>query len=306
MRVSGDNGAENRSDKKNTRKNNELARNDIVFFNLLMLFVLIAFTTVIIYMPASGSVEMFISLACLIVNLVAAYNIGLQRGMLLSLAFTFGYGSYVIYSAGLSGGTDGVMFGHILWMLFFPLGAMLAGNFSLIVRRFRNEVESKRAIEKLVAIDEMTGFYKRGEFFKQLDEEFMRARRYKTPLSVLIIQITNYEELAIIYGEVDIVNILKTISEYLTRSLRMCDIKFLIASDTLSVILAETDEAGAKVVLEKLHLSLEQITTTIGGGVKKVVRVKPSIGFATLLHERDQDSLEIYERAKNELNYDRG
>lgn len=271
-----------------------------------MLFVLIAFTAVIIYTPATSSIEMFVSLACLIVNVIAAYNLGLQRGMLISIAFTFGYGSYVIYSAGMSGGADGVKFGHILWMLFFPLGAMLAGNFSLTVRRFKKEMESKRAIEKLVVVDENTGFYKESEFFKQLDEEFTRARRYKTSLSVLIIQITNYEELAIIYGEVDIVNILKTISEYLTKSLRLCDIKFSIASDTLSVILAETDETGAKVVLEKLHLSLEQITTTIGNGVKKVVRIKPSIGFATLRHEHDRDSLEIYERAKTELNYDRG
>lgn len=298
--------AEVRAEKVKTENNNGFARGDVLFFNLLMLFMLIAFTTVIVFSPRSGSLEMFVTLACLIVNLIAAYNIGLQRGLLLSIVFTFAYGSYVIYNAGLSQSGADVVFGHILWMIFFPLGAVLAGNLALIVARFRHGMESKNALEKLVAIDDKTGFYKENEFFKQLDEEFVRAVRYKTPLSVLLIQITNYEELAIIYGDVDIVSILKTVSEYLTKSLRLCDTKFLIANDTLCVILASTDEAGAKVVLEKLHLSLEQVTTTIGGGVKKVVRIKPSIGYSSLIHERDRDALEIYERAKTELSYDRG
>ena len=281
-------------------------RNDVVFFNLVMVFILVAFTTAMLYTPAVGSMEMFVPLACMMVNVIVAYNMGLQKGMLLSIALTFVYGSYVIYNAGMNGNAADVKFAHILWMIFFPVAGMLGGNLSLVVGRYKKEMESKKSLEKLVAIDENTGFYKEGEFFKQLDEEFVRAKRYKTPLSVLIIQITNYEELEIIYGEVDMVAILKTVSEYLCKSLRFCDGKFLIADDALSVILTETDEAGARVVLEKLHLTLEQITTTIGDGVKKVVRIKPSIGFASLMPERDRDSLEIYERAKSELTYDKG
>ncbi len=281
-------------------------RNDIVFFNLLMVFVLVVFTAVLLFAPATGSMEMFVPLACLMLNVIVAYNMGLQRGMLMSILLTFAYGSYVIYNAGMSGNVSDVKFAHILWMMFFPLAGILTGNLSLVVSRYKRMMDEKESIAKLVAIDEHTGFYKEQEFFKQLDKEFVQAKRYKTPLSILIIQITNYEELAIIYGDIDMVNILRTISEYLCKCLRLCDGKFLIGEDALSVILTETDEAGARVVLEKLHLTLEQITTTLQDGAKKVVRVKPSIGFASLIPARDQDSLEIYERAKAELTYDRG
>lgn len=280
-------------------------RRDFLLFDLLMLFVFIVFTMVLLYAPYMGTVDLFVPLACLIFCLIATYNLGLHRGMLLAIALTFAYGTYIIYDAFLAEGRGGVQFVHVLWMTFFPLGGMLSGNLAQTVTRYKSEMESKRTLEKLVSIDENTGFYKQHEFFKKLDEEFVRSKRHKADFSVLIIQITNYEELQAIYGELDIVNILKAVAETIQKCVRLSDCKFLINDDTLSVVLAETNEAGARVVIEKLHLSLERVTVTVEDGVKKVVRIKPSIACAAL-HEVDSDSLEIYERAKAELSYDRG
>jgi hypothetical protein len=36
-----------------------------------------------------------------------------------------------------------------------------------------------------------------------------------------------------------------------------------------------------------------------------VIRIKPSMGISSV-KEADSDALEVYERAKEELNYDRG
>ena len=72
----------------------------------------------------------------------------------------------------------------------------------------------------------------------------------------------------------------------------------------LSVILTETDVDGAQVVVEKLHQSLDSITTEING-VRKVIRISPSIGISTI-QEGDTDVMELYERAKGEFVYDRG
>lgn len=280
-------------------------KNDVVFFNLLVVFFLIVVATVLLYAPVMGSFDMFIPLACMMLNVIVAYTFGLQRGMLLSIVFTFIYGSYVIYDARALAGVGDVNFAHVLWMMFFPLAGLLAGNFSLVVGKYRREMEGKKTLEKLVSIDENTGLYKESEFFKKLDEEFLRARRYGTNFSVLLVQILNYDELHSIYGEIDVVNILKSISEHMCRELRFSDAKFAIGEDRLSILLAETDESGARKVVEKLHMTLERVTTTIHDGVKKVVRVKPSIGMASL-SEGDRDSLEIYDRALNELTYDKG
>ncbi|MDF2875896.1 MAG: adrA, partial [Sporomusa sp.] len=60
----------------------------------------------------------------------------------------------------------------------------------------------------------------------------------------------------------------------------------------------------AKFVIEKLHQALDSITTDIRGG-RKVIRIKPNIGIASI-RESDTDVLEIYDRAKEEINYDKG
>ena len=273
---------------------------DVIYFNLLMLFILAAFTTVIAYTPASGAPEMFLALSCLILNLVVGYNAGTWTALLLSVAFTFAYGSYVIFTAGNPGAAD-VRLTHILWMLFFPIGAALSGRYAQIAARLRGGMENGRTLEKLVAIDEKTGFYKEQEFFKQLGEEFVRAKRFKTPLSILLIRINSFAEFALIYGEADIAGIIRTVSEYLSKNLRFCDTKFLIAEDSLGVILPETGEAGAKAVLEKLRPALGQITNVTRPGLKKAAYVVPGISFAGMIHERDRSAMEIFERARAEL-----
>lgn len=280
-------------------------KKDFMLFDLIMIFMFTVFTAVLLYAPQSGSMEMFIPLACLVLSMIATYNIGLQKGMITAVLLTFAYGTYVIYRAFSADGNIDVDAAHIMWMLFFPIGSMLAGNLSFVVGRYKLEMESKKNIEKLVSVDANTGFYKNQEFFKKMDEEFQRARRHKSNFAILIIQITNYHELQSIYGDVDMASIQKAIAEIIQQQVRNSDGKFTISNEMLSVLLTETDEAGARVVIEKLHMSLERVTVTIHGGVKKVVRVKPSIGFAALT-DGDTDPLEIYDRAKSELAYDKG
>lgn len=280
-------------------------RNDIILFNLLAVFFLVVITAVLLYTPDTGSISMFIPLTCLVLNVIVAYNFGLQRGMLFSILFTLAYGSYVIYDTYKTGATIGVEFAPILWMAFFPIAGLLAGNLSLVVDRYRSEMESKKSLEKLVSIDTNTGLHKESEFFRKLDAEFQRARRHGKDLSILVIQILNYDELYAIYGEADVVNILKSVCEYMCRELRICDTKFAIGRGKLSILLAETNGEGARKVAEKLHMSLERVTTTIRGDVRKVVRIKPGIGMASLC-EGDGNALELYNRAIEELTYDKG
>ena len=65
-----------------------------------------------------------------------------------------------------------------------------------------------------------------------------------------------------------------------------------------------TDVEGADIVVEKLHLFLTVVTVELKED-KKNIKVKPSIGAASF-KENDIDVIEVYERAKTELTYDRG
>ena len=75
---------------------------------------------------------------------------------------------------------------------------------------------------------------------------------------------------------------------------------------TLLLLLYHTsaNAEGAVTVVEKLHLFLTVVAVELEDG-KKNIKVKPSIGAASF-QESDIDVIEVYERARTELTYDRG
>ncbi len=279
-------------------------RKDILFFNLIMVFVLAVIAIVMLYAPAMGTFNLFIPFACMLFNMIISYNLGLQRGLMAAIVLTFVFGSYIIYETMIGNRITEVNFAYIAWLFFFPFSSILAGQLSLVVTNYRRELESRKSLEQLVTIDAATGLYNKQGFYRKLDEEFVRAKRYKTYFSVLLIKISNFDELQVIYGEIDSVKILQSVAEKVEAQTRFSDIKALITTDMLGVMLTETNEQGARVVIEKLHQALDRITTEIKGA-RKVIRIKPSIGISSI-KESDSDVLEAYERAKEELNYDRG
>jgi diguanylate cyclase (GGDEF)-like protein len=279
-------------------------RSDMVFFNLIMVFLLAVIAMVMLYLPEMGSFNLFVPMACMLFNMIISYNLGLQRGLMAAIVLTFAFGSYILYETMIVHKIMEINFAYIAWLFFFPLSSILAGQLSRTISSYKREIENKKKLEQLVTIDVSTGFYNSQGFFRKLDEDFVRAKRYKTSFSILLIKIMNFDELQMIYGEVDSIKILQAVAEKVESRTRFSDIKALITADMLSIVLTETDEEGARIVIEKLHQALDRITTDIKG-VKKVIRIKPSMGISSV-KEADSDALEVYERAKEELNYDRG
>lgn len=279
-------------------------RKDILYFNLIMVFLLGALAMALLYAPALGAIAMFALFAIMTLNMIFAYCFGLQRGLMVAIVLTFLYGTGILYETMITHSIFEVNFAYVAWLFFFPISSLLTGELSNAVMAYKREGESKKSLEKLVTIDAATGFYNAQGFFRKLDEEFLRAKRYKTSFSILLIKIANFSELQIIYGELNSTNILKAVSDKVVAQTRFSDIKALIDSDILSIVLTETDEEGGKVVIEKLHRVLDSVAIDFNG-TRKVIKIKPSIGVACV-REGDNDVLEVYERAKEELNYDKG
>ena len=279
-------------------------RRDILFFDLLLLFVLTMLAVVLLYAGSTGSLMLFVPIAGVVFIMILSYNIGLQPGLIAAIAMTFVYGSYMIYESMVVHRITEVNFGYVSWFFFFPVASFLAGRLAEIVASYNRAAQSSKELEKLVTLDASTGFYNTQGFFKKLDEEFLRAKRYKNQFSVLLVRIGNFDDLHKIYGDVNIVKILQTVADIVSRDTRYADIKSIVDGNMLSVILTETDEEGARIVMEKMHKSLDRITTDISG-VRKMLRISPSIGVSTI-REEDTDAIEMYERAKEAFVYDKG
>lgn len=79
---------------------------------------------------------------------------------------------------------------------------------------------------------------------------------------------------------------------------------FILQSIMLGILMPGTNAEGAVTVVEKLYLFLTVVAVELEDG-KKNIKVKPSIGAASF-QESDIDVIEVYERARTELTYDRG
>ena len=267
-------------------------QNDVTYFNLTMMF-LILVVAVVSYAAPAGS-NMLLPFACLLVCMLFSYTSNMRNAMGLSAIVALAYAGFVFAGSGEKG------FGNLVWIAFLPLGSFLAAKLGESVSEYKTIVADAKGLDDLSMIDSNTGFYKNKEFFKRLNEEFNRARRYKTNFSLLIIKLSNYDELKKQCGDIDAITLLRKVAELIEKDVRTTDSKFMLDTDTLSLILAETGEDGAKIVTEKLSTLLSSINAEVERGVEKEIQLQPAISYGAY-SDSDSEAISVYKRAMERL-----
>jgi len=127
----------------------------------------------------------------------------------------------------------------------------------------------------LAVTDSLTKLYVRRYFDLRLKEEFFAARRYKQPLSILMIDIDHFKSFNDRYGHQTGDFILKGIAEVIARSCRRSDVPCRYGGEELAVILAATGLKGAITVGEKIRRQVAQREFSFGrvSGLKITVSV---------------------------------
>lgn len=279
-------------------------RGDIVWFNSFIITVLCVFAVILLRFEVLDIFFTFGVFGIFLLVAVLAYMFGLQRGLLISIGVTFFYGSYLIYAVMISKTMVTVDPLYVTWLFLIPLISVLAAKLGECISSNEALVKDIEVIEELVTLDGKTGFYNNQGFLKKLDEEFWRAKRYKETFSLLLLQIANFDEIQMAYGNVGAGKILIAVAKNIDLQMRGTDVKGLLVDNILGILMPGTDVEGADIVVEKLHLFLTVVTVELKED-KKNIKVKPSIGAASF-KENDIDVIEVYERAKTELTYDRG
>ena len=285
------------------RTNTEsLVRPDLIIFNLLSIFWLVLMAGMFAG-TASINIMQFVLAFCFVMCMAVAYNFGLIPGLLFSLVFVFLYGTYLLFGVMVTGAISELKLEYVIWLFAVPTEAYLAGKLSGEVGRMNWELEKNAIKNNYITIDELTGFLNDQGFFKRLEEEVSRSLRFKNPLTMMVLVLTNLSEIRAIYGKSGIESILKSFSGIAEEALRTIDTKSLINSETFAFILTGTPMEGARVVEVKLNRSLERITVDIGGR-KKVIKLKVRIGLAELID--GEEFLVLYDRAMENTRYDMG
>ena len=108
-------------------------------------------------------------------------------------------------------------------------------------------------LEALSVTDMLTGLANRRRLMTRLEEEVQRARRYKTPLSVVMIDIDHFKLVNDTHGHAMGDEVLRNIGAMLKSSLRATDLAARYGGEELTLVLPHTDIPAALLVAENLR-----------------------------------------------------
>ncbi|ADW17910.1 diguanylate cyclase with PAS/PAC sensor and hemerythrin-like metal-binding domain protein [Desulfobulbus propionicus DSM 2032] len=142
-----------------------------------------------------------------------------------------------------------------------------------ISERKRMEAELRR----LATTDPLTGAYNRRFLYEKATQELERSRRFKQPLSFLLVDIDWFKRINDAHGHDIGDEVLKTMSRACMGLLRSIDLFSRLGGEEFGILLVNTGREGGHVFAERLRHHLEQLEVACPGGP---IRFTVSIGLA--------------------------
>jgi diguanylate cyclase (GGDEF)-like protein len=163
-------------------------------------------------------------------------------------------------------------------------------------------------LEQLLFIDECTRTYNRRYFFRRLEEEVARARRYGRTFALLFIDIDRFKEVNDVFGHLAGDEVLRDVADRLRNVVRGVDLVFRYAGDEFATILPETSAEEAIVAADRV-LGEFRRTPVYSSRAKRDIHVTLSVGVAAfpvdapdaqaLLEKADRALLVAKHRGRN-------
>ncbi|MGM0608684.1 MAG: diguanylate cyclase [Candidatus Muiribacteriota bacterium] len=145
---------------------------------------------------------------------------------------------------------------------------------------------SRTSLYNETITDGLTGLYIKKYFYSRLEEEGYRAKRYGQSLSLLLIDIDDFEKLNTKLGTLDCDVILMHFGRIIKNNIRLnVDIPARLESDEFALILPETDYKKATFFADRLREKIEVFDFPTESGQKGKLTV--SIGVAEFDSNQD-------------------
>jgi diguanylate cyclase (GGDEF)-like protein len=145
-----------------------------------------------------------------------------------------------------------------------------------LAREIRRRADAEDKLEELATTDALTGLKNRRKFDEAIDSEWRRARRHKTPLSLLMIDADHFKTYNDTYGhqagDQVLVGIAICISDSVTRA-GDCAVRY--GGEEFAVLLPVTASADAMMIAETIRRKVqgwsdEPVISTVSVGIASV------------------------------------
>jgi len=138
-------------------------------------------------------------------------------------------------------------------------------------------------LHNLAITDELTKLYNRRYFIKTSKNELKRSRRYKRPVSFLLIDLDYFKKVNDTYGHQAGDEVLIQAAGIFIETLRDNDLIARYGGEEFTALLPEIDESGALKTAERLRANLEALTINFNN---HKIKITASIGISTCLRKR--------------------
>ncbi|MBI3581040.1 MAG: diguanylate cyclase [Nitrospinae bacterium] len=157
----------------------------------------------------------------------------------------------------LNGNSAGFFDDHDL--SFMRLGA------ELIARAVSNALQYK-TIQEIAVTDPLTGIYNRRYFFERLRNEFERAHRYKSDMTIIMADLDHFKKINDNYGHESGDRALTSTAEILKKHLRKIDVVARYGGEEFILLLPEISKDKAYKVADRIRRDVESQAHDPGGG----------------------------------------
>ena len=115
----------------------------------------------------------------------------------------------------------------------------------------------KADLYQLAITDELTGLYVRRFYFRRLEEELRRQKRYDNRLSMLMMDIDHFKKFNDTYGHEMGDEVLRVVARTLQAEAREVDVVARYGGEEFCILLPETDPVGALKAGERFRAAIE-------------------------------------------------
>ncbi len=146
---------------------------------------------------------------------------------------------------------------HVIPATFGPKDLGTALRVMLRVKELQDTVRRlNHRVEELTITDELTGLLNMRALFRRGEEEIQRSRRFRKPVSGLLINLDQFSQINQAYGFLFGSSVLQEAAKRIRKALRSIDLLARVGGDEFFALLVETDLAGAEFVAERVRQAL--------------------------------------------------
>ncbi|OGR02789.1 MAG: hypothetical protein A2284_16145 [Deltaproteobacteria bacterium RIFOXYA12_FULL_61_11] len=151
-------------------------------------------------------------------------------------------------------------------------------------------------VDKMAVTDELTQFFNRRYFFKEMDREMRRALRYDQGFSLILGDLDDFRQVNEVIGHDGGDNILSEVAQVIKRNLRDSDIPCRYDGEEFALILPNTEKSRALLVAERIRRDIERDIS-----IEEHPQVAVTICFGITGYQQDDNAVDLINRCDKAL-----